>query len=78
MEETRTAPGPERRVIIRTLRLEKWYMQGQIRVDALKGVNIEIMAGEFISVMGPSGSSSPRSPRSTRRPGPPGSPRWKP
>jgi len=56
MEETRTAPGPERRVIIRTLRLEKWYMQGQIRVDALKGVNIEIMAGEFISVMGPSGS----------------------
>ena len=46
----------QKHVIIRTLRLQKWFWQKEIKVEALKGVDIEIFAGEFISVMGPSGS----------------------
>lgn len=46
----------ERRVIIRTVNLKKHYVQKNIRTEALRGVEIEIYTGEFISVMGPSGS----------------------
>jgi len=45
-----------KRVIIRTVNLKKNFMQKNIKVEALRGVNIEIYTGEFISVMGPSGS----------------------
>jgi len=47
---------PGKRIIIRTVKLMKYYMQKEIRIDALNGVNVEIYTGEFISVMGPSGS----------------------
>lgn len=32
------------------------YKTGQIRVDALKGIDLNVQKGEFISIMGPSGS----------------------
>lgn len=32
------------------------YKNGQIRVDALKGIDLNIEEGDFISIMGPSGS----------------------
>ncbi|MDK2836521.1 MAG: putative transport system ATP-binding protein, partial [Thermosediminibacterales bacterium] len=32
------------------------YKTGQIKVDALKGIDISIEEGDFISIMGPSGS----------------------
>ncbi|NTV89102.1 MAG: ABC transporter ATP-binding protein [Clostridiales bacterium] len=34
----------------------KIYRTGKIEVEALKGVNLEIKKGEFVSIMGPSGS----------------------
>lgn len=56
MAESKRTVKNKRRVIIRTIKLMKNYMQNEIRIDALNGVNIEIYTGEFISVMGPSGS----------------------
>ncbi len=46
----------EGRVIIRTVGLKKSYIMKDVVTEALRGVNMEIFTGEFISVMGPSGS----------------------
>jgi len=46
----------DRRVIIRTMGLKKHYLKKGVLTEALRGVNVEIFTGEFISVMGPSGS----------------------
>jgi putative ABC transport system ATP-binding protein len=43
-------------VVIRTVGLEKVYVMKEVETPALRGVNVEIYTGEFISVMGPSGS----------------------
>jgi len=53
------SPGGDssrRRVIIRTVKLRKEYVKKTVRTEALRGIDVEIYAGEFISVMGPSGS----------------------
>jgi putative ABC transport system ATP-binding protein len=41
---------------IETVNLRKTYMQGQIPVSALKGVNLKVEPGDFIAILGPSGS----------------------
>ena len=46
----------ERRTVVRTQKVKKIYQMGEIEVHALRGVDIEIYAGEYLSIMGPSGS----------------------
>ena len=57
--EQAKSPGKknaDRRIIIRTVGLKKSYMMKDVLTQALRGVDIAIYQGEFISVMGPSGS----------------------
>ena len=53
------ATSPEtqdRSVVVRMRNVRKTYMLGKVPLDALKGVDLEIYTGEYISIMGPSGS----------------------
>ena len=43
-------------MIIKTDNLKRTYVTGTQSVDAIKGINLEIDKGEFLSIMGPSGS----------------------
>ena len=43
-------------MIIKTDNLKRTYLTGTQSVDAIKGINLEIQKGEFLSIMGPSGS----------------------
>ncbi|MFV0422416.1 ABC transporter ATP-binding protein [Oleidesulfovibrio sp.] len=45
-----------RRTIVRVTGVTKTFRMGKVDVQALKGVDLEIYAGEYISIMGPSGS----------------------
>jgi putative ABC transport system ATP-binding protein len=51
-----TGPKAKRDVIIRAENVKKHYWLGGERVEALRGVSLEIYRGEFIAIMGPSGS----------------------
>ncbi len=42
--------------IIKTETITKTYQMGEIQVQALRGVSMEIKQGEFVSIIGPSGS----------------------
>ena len=41
--------------ILKTENLWKVYHSGKVEVPALRGVNMEVFPGEFVSIMGPSG-----------------------
>jgi putative ABC transport system ATP-binding protein len=60
MAEAQTAtagqPATEKQNIVRTRGVRKVYKMGKIELEALKGVDIEVQRGEYISIMGPSGS----------------------
>jgi putative ABC transport system ATP-binding protein len=45
-----------RKKIIDVKNVTKVYKIGNIKVNALRGINLEINQGEFLSIMGPSGS----------------------
>ncbi len=46
----------QRSVVVRARDVTKVYRMGKVEVHALRGVSIDIYAGEYISIMGPSGS----------------------
>jgi len=48
--------APTDQTIVRAKGVQKIYQMGKVEVQALKGVNLEVNAGEYMSIMGPSGS----------------------
>jgi putative ABC transport system ATP-binding protein len=46
----------EKKAICRAIDLKKTYWRGKVAVEALRGVSMEIMPNDYISIMGPSGS----------------------
>jgi putative ABC transport system ATP-binding protein len=54
MEQSTPAESPA--AVIRLENVHKTYDLGEVQVHALRGVSLEISAGEFVAVMGASGS----------------------
>lgn len=46
----------DKKAICRAIDLKKTYWRGSVAVDALRGVSIDILPNDYISIMGPSGS----------------------
>ena len=42
--------------IIQIKQIRKVYQQGKVQVEALRGVDLDVPAGQFLSIVGPSGS----------------------
>jgi putative ABC transport system ATP-binding protein len=42
--------------VVQAINVKKTYMLGKVPVEALRGVNFRVEAGDFISILGPSGS----------------------
>ncbi len=43
-------------ILIEAAEIKKYYQLGEIEVKALDGINIEVIKGEFLAIVGPSGS----------------------
>jgi putative ABC transport system ATP-binding protein len=53
---TQACPASTTSAVIRVEDLHKYYELGETRVHALRGVSLDIRAGEFVAIMGASGS----------------------
>jgi putative ABC transport system ATP-binding protein len=42
--------------VVEAVHLKKTYMLGKVPVEALRGVNLKVEKGDFLSILGPSGS----------------------
>jgi putative ABC transport system ATP-binding protein len=51
-----TGPGPDRGVLMRLEDVQRSFQMGEIQVDALKDVSMDILEGELLALVGPSGS----------------------
>jgi putative ABC transport system ATP-binding protein len=56
MEAAGGSQGTERMVVLEARRLCKTYGDRETRVEALRGVDLQVSQGEIVSIMGPSGS----------------------
>ena len=52
-EGTKTTPAT---TIVEAVNLKKTYMLGKVPVNALDGVTLKADSGDFLAVLGPSGS----------------------
>lgn len=52
----KTSSGTDHQVIIQVDDVHKYYDLGETRVHALRGVSVQIERGEFVAIMGASGS----------------------
>jgi putative ABC transport system ATP-binding protein len=55
LNKSRSAAEAVAQTVIKTADLRKSYDTGEVRVEALRGVDLNISAGEMVAVMGPSG-----------------------
>ena len=42
--------------VVRTQQVKKVYEMGDYKLEALKGIDLDVEQGEYLSIMGPSGS----------------------
>src|SRR5512146_2020715 len=54
--ETAEGKAAQAGAVIRVEDVHKYYELGETRVHALRGVSVDIAAGEFVAIMGASGS----------------------